>query len=90
MPGVLQLGRDGSLTLHRDRLAQHPEVLPLPLVAEAVRGRGVGLVDVEVFLIDREDGESPAPRSLCPTETPGSAGSPAPITFQPGATRWTQ
>ena len=31
-----------------------------------------------------------APRSLWPTDTPGSAGSPAPITFQPGATRWTQ
>ena len=31
-----------------------------------------------------------APCSLWPIETPGSAGSPAPITFQPGATRWTQ
>ena len=30
-----------------------------------------------------------ATRSLCPSAIPGSAGSPAPNAFQPGATRWT-
>ena len=71
VPGVLQLGRDGGLTLHGDRLAHHPEVLPLPLVAVAVRSRGVGLVDVEVFLIDGEDGESPRTLFVMPDRDPG-------------------
>src|SRR5215813_5140080 len=31
-----------------------------------------------------------APNSLWPIEMPGNAGSPPPITFQPGATRCTQ
>ena len=29
-------------------------------------------------------------RSLCPIATPGSAGSPDPITFHPGPLRWTK
>ncbi len=56
MPGECEVNRYWSLTLDLDLFAHHPEWLPTVLILVLVRVVRVQLVDVEVLLVDGEDG----------------------------------
>ena len=89
-----RLGREVHRRLaaaHGDEIGADVDVDPAALVLDLTRVRRVQLLDEDVLRIgvDRRRASS-AMRSLCPSATPGRHGAVAPITFQPGALRWTK
>jgi hypothetical protein len=89
MAGQAQLDRLRQLAAYLDLFPDDAEVFPVVPVAILVRIGWVGLVDVQVFPLDAEMVSPKATLPLWPIATPGSAGSPAPITFETGALRCT-
>ena len=71
MPRVPQVDLDRGPSLDRNRFVDYLHVLPTVAIAVAGRIGGIGLVDVEIFLIDREDGESPGPALVVPDRDAG-------------------
>ena len=87
MPREEQIGSHGLPILDFDLLADDLERLPAGLVAVFVSLGGIEFVNVEIVLVDGKIVIPKAIVPLWPMEIPGSAGSPAPITFRPGALR---
>ena len=56
-----QLGLERRPFLDCDRFIHFLHHVPITVVAIAAWIRGIGLIHVKIFLIDREDGESPRP-----------------------------
>ena len=66
VPRELEFGRHGGPPLHGNRLADDRHRLPCACISVA-RGIGrVGLVDVQILLVDREDREAPRPVLVVP------------------------
>ena len=71
-------------------LSQKPYPLPMSIHDNITFGPRIHRMNKEELLHQIQELEKHIPiDSLCPSAIPGSAGSPAPITFHPGATRCT-
>jgi hypothetical protein len=64
----------GLLSLHPDRLPLHAHRLPAPPVAILVRVLRIGLLDVQVLLVDAHDREAEGHPVIVPGGHPGEGG----------------
>lgn len=84
VPGEPQLHLGLLPAAHPDLLAHHPHRLPAARVPVLVRRLGVGPVDVEVLLVDREDGQAEGDVPVVADRDAGQRGLAAADDVQPG------
>ena len=86
--GELQARPRARLALHRDGLVDHRHRLPMALVVVVVAVGRVQVVDVEVLLIDVEDGQAEGDLAVVADGDAGQRRLAGADESRPGAFRW--